>query len=223
MEDKNLYDILGLPVGSKSVAIKRAYRKLVFQYHPDSRQKNLSNEASKDYDARLAEIQEAYDSLSDEQFRVQYDATLALLEDQKDAVWDDGGVWNIPSGNPIPFVPMSSGSYFSVSGMPFTSGSVGSPFAQTTVRFSGLQSTSTIISSFPKTRINIRVNDVVAAGVNGLMQGQVVYVTISGGVVGVSPSTPAPNIVSMPCVILRAHYGIAPGLPAYGDFELEEL
>lgn len=56
---KDYYHILGLPFGAPSSAIKSAYRKLAFRYHPD---KNLNNKAAED---KFIEITEAYSILSD--------------------------------------------------------------------------------------------------------------------------------------------------------------
>lgn len=61
---KDYYQILGLNKTASVDEIKRAYRKLALQYHPD---KGGGNEA------KFKEINEAYQVLSDPQKRSQYD------------------------------------------------------------------------------------------------------------------------------------------------------
>jgi molecular chaperone DnaJ len=64
----NLYDALGVPRNASADEIKRAYRKLARQHHPD---RNPGDEAA---ETRFKEIQHAYDVLSDPEKRKQYDA-----------------------------------------------------------------------------------------------------------------------------------------------------
>lgn len=61
---KDYYDILGVPRGSSKEDIKKAYRKLAHQYHPDK----AGGSAEK-----FKEINEAYQVLSDDAKRKQYD------------------------------------------------------------------------------------------------------------------------------------------------------
>src|SRR4051794_3097292 len=63
---RDYYDILGVPRGAGDDEIKRSFRKLAQQWHPDV---NTSQEA----DARFKEINEAYQVLSDPQRRQAYD------------------------------------------------------------------------------------------------------------------------------------------------------
>src|SRR2546426_2745087 len=63
-----LYDTLGVKKGAPADEIKKAYRKLARQYHPD---KNPGDAAAEE---RFKEIQTAYDVLSDPEKRKQYDA-----------------------------------------------------------------------------------------------------------------------------------------------------
>ncbi|MFM7859459.1 MAG: J domain-containing protein [Flammeovirgaceae bacterium] len=67
---KDYYSILGLPTTASDAVIKRQYRKLALQYHPD---KNKSPEAAQ----IIQEVNEAYDVLSDPQKRTQYDQLLS--------------------------------------------------------------------------------------------------------------------------------------------------
>jgi curved DNA-binding protein len=65
---KDYYQILGVPKTAKSEEIKKAYRKLAMQYHPDRNQgkEQWANE-------KFKEINEAYAVLGDPEKRKQYD------------------------------------------------------------------------------------------------------------------------------------------------------
>src|SRR3712207_6658048 len=67
MAKRDYYDILGVSKSAAADDIKRAHRKLVRQFHPDV------NKDNKQAEAKFKEVQEAYDVLSDEQKRKQYD------------------------------------------------------------------------------------------------------------------------------------------------------
>jgi molecular chaperone DnaJ len=64
----DLYQVLGVPKGAPQEEIKKAYRKLARQYHPD---KNPGDKAAEEH---FKEVQAAYDVLSDAEKRKQYDA-----------------------------------------------------------------------------------------------------------------------------------------------------
>lgn len=66
MSDTDLYSVLGVARGASDDEIKKAYRKLARQYHPDV------NKAP-DAGAKFTQVQEAYDVLSDEKKRRYYD------------------------------------------------------------------------------------------------------------------------------------------------------
>jgi molecular chaperone DnaJ len=62
-----LYDTLGVKKGASADEIKKAYRKLAAQYHPDKNPGDTSAEE------KFKEVQNAYDVLSDADKRKQYD------------------------------------------------------------------------------------------------------------------------------------------------------
>ena len=64
--ERDYYDILGVPRGAPDDEVKRAFRRLAQQWHPD-----VSTEAGAD--ERFKEINEAYQVLSDPQRRQAYD------------------------------------------------------------------------------------------------------------------------------------------------------
>lgn len=62
----SLYDTLGISKGASSDEIKKAYRRLARKYHPDINKEKGAEE-------KFKEINAAYEILSDEQKRAQYD------------------------------------------------------------------------------------------------------------------------------------------------------
>ena len=69
-QKKNYYDILGVDKKASADEIKSAYRKLAMKYHPDRNQGNA--EAAE----KFKEINEAHETLSDQQKRAAYDYEL---------------------------------------------------------------------------------------------------------------------------------------------------
>lgn len=65
--EQDFYEVLGVSRGADSETIKRAYRKLAVECHPDR------NGGSKEAEARFKLINEAYDCLKDPQKRAAYD------------------------------------------------------------------------------------------------------------------------------------------------------
>jgi curved DNA-binding protein len=70
-EVRNYYEILGVNKNAPSTEIKKAYRTLAIKYHPD---RNLGNKAAEE---KFKDINEAYEVLSDQTRRVQYDQSIS--------------------------------------------------------------------------------------------------------------------------------------------------
>lgn len=64
------YEILGVPPDATQAEIKKSFRNLALQHHPD---KNRNSEESKQ---KFMKIIEAYEVLSDEQARKNYDSNI---------------------------------------------------------------------------------------------------------------------------------------------------
>ena len=71
------YDILGVSRSASTDEIKKAYRKLAFDLHPD-RHVGASAEEVERLTVRMSEASEAYEVLSDQSLRAEYDARLRL-------------------------------------------------------------------------------------------------------------------------------------------------
>ncbi|MBD3347284.1 MAG: molecular chaperone DnaJ [Chitinivibrionales bacterium] len=67
MAKRDYYEVLGVSKDAGDDAIKRAYRKLAVQYHPDK------NPGSKEAEEKFREATEAYEILKDSKKRAQYD------------------------------------------------------------------------------------------------------------------------------------------------------
>lgn len=66
-QKRDYYDILGISKSADANEIKKAYRKLAMQYHPDR------NPGNKEAEAKFREATEAYEILKDDQKRGAYD------------------------------------------------------------------------------------------------------------------------------------------------------
>ena len=64
---RDYYEILGVAKNADGDAIKKAYRRLAIQYHPDK------NQGSPEAEEKFKEATEAYEVLRDDQKRAAYD------------------------------------------------------------------------------------------------------------------------------------------------------
>ncbi len=67
MTKRDYYEILGIPKSASKDDLKKAYRKLAMQYHPDR------NPGDKESEEKFKEAAEAYEILSDDDKRARYD------------------------------------------------------------------------------------------------------------------------------------------------------
>lgn len=67
MSQRDYYEVLGVTKGDSAETIKKAYRKIAMQYHPDR------NPGNKEAEDKFKEAAAAYDVLSDSEKRAQYD------------------------------------------------------------------------------------------------------------------------------------------------------
>ena len=67
MAKRDYYDVLGVEKGASEADIKKAYRKMAMEHHPDRNRHDPRSEA------RFKEVNEAYDVLKDGQKKAAYD------------------------------------------------------------------------------------------------------------------------------------------------------
>jgi molecular chaperone DnaJ len=67
MAKQDFYDVLGVAKSASADDLKKAYRKLAMQYHPDR------NSGDKSAEQKFKDVSEAYDVLKDDQKRAAYD------------------------------------------------------------------------------------------------------------------------------------------------------
>src|SRR5512146_971400 len=80
MEYKDYYKVLGVERSASADDVRKAYRKLAMQYHPDR------NPGDKQAEERFKDINEAYQVLSDTQKRARYDQLGSAYSG-----WQQGG------------------------------------------------------------------------------------------------------------------------------------
>ncbi len=87
--DKDYYAVLGVPKNASAAEIKKAYRKLAQQHHPDA------NPGNAEAEERFKEISAAYDVLGDEETRASYDQVREMGASGVGARW-------VPRRRPAP-------------------------------------------------------------------------------------------------------------------------
>ena len=82
--EKDFYKVLGVGENASADEIKRAYKKLARQYHPDK------NPGNKDAEEKMKDISEAHDVLSDPKKREEYDQVRRM---SRSGYAPPGGGW----------------------------------------------------------------------------------------------------------------------------------
>jgi DnaJ-class molecular chaperone len=92
-QDKDYYEVLGVSRDATADQIRRAYRRLARTYHPDVNQ-------SSDAATRFAEMQEAYEVLSDAEKRRAYDrfGRAGVGVGHGPGGFGRGGTWRVDAG-----------------------------------------------------------------------------------------------------------------------------
>ena len=83
--NKNYYQILEVDVNASFEVIEKAYKTLVKKYHPDLQENSLKN----DSEEKLKLINEAYEVLSNEEKRKNYDLALQQEEMEKEKIKEE--------------------------------------------------------------------------------------------------------------------------------------
>src|SRR5205823_13168042 len=95
--EKDFYKVLGVGENASADEIKRAYKKLARQYHPDK------NPGNKDAEEKMKDISEANDVLSDPKKREEYDQVRRMSRSGY-APGAGGGAWqNVRFEDGAPF------------------------------------------------------------------------------------------------------------------------
>jgi curved DNA-binding protein len=92
-ENKDYYEVLGVDRSATAEEIRKAYRRLARKYHPDI---NKGSDAT----TRFAEVQEAYEVLSDAEKRKAYDrfGRVGVGVGQGPGGFGRGGSWRVDTG-----------------------------------------------------------------------------------------------------------------------------
>ncbi len=89
--EKDYYAALGVAKDASAAEIKKAYRKLARELHPDK------NPGNAEAEARFKEVSEAYDVLSDDKTRKEYDEARSLFGAGADAAADSAAAASRPA------------------------------------------------------------------------------------------------------------------------------
>ncbi|KAJ1665360.1 hypothetical protein IW140_001470 [Coemansia sp. RSA 1813] len=108
-ERKDYYKALGVSHDATSAEIKRAHRKMAQQWHPDRYRGDLSKE---EVEKKMAEINEAYELLMDEEKRAQYDQGHDPNDPTGSARGNPFGQGGFGGGNPFVFQQGGGGKPF---------------------------------------------------------------------------------------------------------------
>ncbi|CDH12517.1 related to JEM1-DnaJ-like chaperone required for nuclear membrane fusion during mating [Zygosaccharomyces bailii ISA1307] len=98
--DKDYYKILNVPKTATAKEIRKAYLSFTKMYHPD-KQGQISEEKQREIDEKMSEINEAYETLSDESKRKEYD--VARTGGGRRSGAPAGGMFRQQGGNPFQF------------------------------------------------------------------------------------------------------------------------
>ncbi|PRH80070.1 molecular chaperone DnaJ [Streptomyces solincola] len=94
--EKDYYKVLGVPKDATEAEIKKAYRKLAREFHPDA------NKGDADAETRFKEVSEANDVLGDPKKRKEYDEARALFGNggfRPGGAGGPGGTFNFDLGD----------------------------------------------------------------------------------------------------------------------------
>ena len=105
-QKRDYYEVLGVSKNATDEELKKAYRKLAKQYHPDANPNNRE-----EAEVKFKEVNEAYEVLSDKQKRARYD--------QFGHAGVGGGAGGNPFGGGNPFAEYTQNGNFNFNGQSF--------------------------------------------------------------------------------------------------------